>query len=121
MVALLLLAPAVLFVLANVLEHELGLPALAEALGPLAEPTGGAEALVTAVVLLGPLAAIALALPVLRLRLERRGETLEAMISVRLRGAHLAVALASAAVLAVLLLYLAAENHRCWLGPATSC
>jgi hypothetical protein len=118
----LLVLPAVLFVVANVLKHGLGFPALADALGPLAEPRGVAEAVVSAAVLLGPVLAMAVVLaPIVRLRTARSMGALEATVSLRVRRANLMVAGLAFAVLAVLGAYLLAENARCWFGSSVAC
>ncbi len=118
----LLLLPAVLFVAGNMLKHELGLPALADALGPLAEPEGVAEGVVTAVVLLGPVLAMMVVLaPIVRLRTARSRSTLEATVSLRVRPANLIVAGVAIGVLAVMGGYLLAENAGCWFGSTVAC
>lgn len=118
----LLVLPSVLFVAANVLKHEFRFPALADALGPLAEPRGVAEGVVTAVVLLGPILAVAVVLaPIVRLRTARSRDALEATLSLRVRRANLAVAGVAFITLAVLGGYLFAENAECWFGSSLAC
>jgi hypothetical protein len=118
----LLLLPSVLFVVANVLKYELGLPALAGALGPLAEPRGLAEVVVSVVVLLGPVVAAIVALaPIVRLRWGRSSDVLEATLSLRYRRGNLVVAGIAFAVLAALGGYLLAENASCWFGSSVAC
>ena len=118
----LLLLPSVLFVAANVLKHELGFPALADALGALAEPRGVAEGVVTAVVILGPILALTVVLvPIVRLRMTRSRDELEATVSLRIRRANLMVAGVAFAVIAVLGAYLFAENASCWFGSSVAC
>ncbi len=118
----LLVLPSVVFVVANVLKHQLGFPALADALGPLAEPRGAGDDLVTAAVLLGPVAAVILVLaPLVRLRTARSGEALEATVSLRVRRANLAVASVAFAMLVVLGGYVFAENASCWFGSSVAC
>jgi hypothetical protein len=118
----LLVLPAVLFVVANVLKYELGFPALADALGPLAEPRGVVEGVVTAVVVLGPVLALAVALaPIVRLRTARSRDGLEATVSLRVRRANLVVAGLAFTVLTILGAYLFAENAGCWFGSSVAC
>lgn len=115
--------PAVAFVAANVLKYGLGVHALSNVLGSFAEPgEGPVNLVVTALVLVGPLVAIAIALvPILRLRLGRSHGTVEAAFSLRLEWSRVAVALVALAVLAILTGYLAAENAQCWFGSARAC
>ena len=115
--------PAVAFVAANVLKYAFGVGALSEVLGPFAEPGEGAmNVVVTTLVLVGPVLAVAIALvPILRLRLGRSDGTVEAAVSLRLEWARVAIALVALAVLAVLAGHIAAENAACWLGSATRC
>jgi len=115
--------PAVAFVAANVLKYGLGVDALSNVLGSFAEPgEGPVNLVVTPLVLLGPVVAIAIALvPIVRLRLGRSDGTVEAALSLRLEWSRVAVALVALAVLAVLAGYLAAENAQCWFGSARAC
>lgn len=115
--------PAVAFVAANVLKYGLGVDALSNVLGPFAEPgEGPLNVVVTALVLLGPVVALAMVLvPIVRLRLGRADGTVEATVSLRLEWTRLAIALVALAVLAVLAGHIAAENAACWLGNARAC
>ena len=110
-----LVLPAVAFVAANVLKYGFGVDAVSNVLGRFAEPGEGAfNIVVTALVLLFPVVALAIALlPIVRLRLGRSDGTVEAAVSLRLEWARLAVALVALTVLAVLAGYLAAENAAC--------
>ena len=118
-----LVLPAVAFVAANVLKHGFGVDTLSNVLGRFAEPGEGlVNLVVTALVLVGPVIAIAIALvPIVRLRLGRSDGTVEAAFSLRLEWARVAIALVAFAVLAVLAGYLAAENAPCWFGSARAC
>lgn len=118
-----LVLPAVVFVAANVLKYGLGVDALSNVLGSFAEPgEGPVNLVVTALVLVGPVVAIAIALvPIVRLRLGSSDGTVEAAVSLRLEWARVAIALVALAVLAVLAGYLAAENAPCWFGSARAC
>ncbi|MEX2203030.1 MAG: hypothetical protein WD965_02965 [Actinomycetota bacterium] len=115
--------PAVAFVAANVLKYGLGVDALSNVLGSFAEPGDGlVNLVVTALVLVGPVIAIAIALvPIVRMRLGRSDGTVEAAFSLRLEWSRVAVALVALAVLAILAGYLAAENAACRLGSARVC
>ncbi|MGH2673007.1 MAG: hypothetical protein ACRDHC_08525, partial [Actinomycetota bacterium] len=118
-----LLLPAIAFVAANVLKYGFGVNAVSNALGRFAEPgEGPMNVVVTALVLVGPVLAVAIALvPIARLRLGRSDGTVEAAVSLRLEWARVTVALAALVVLAVLAGYLAAENSACWFGSARAC
>ena len=115
--------PAVAFVAVNVLKYGLGVDALSNVLGSFAEPgKGPADIGVTALVLVGPVVAIAIALvPIVRMRLGRSDGTVEAAFSLRLEWARVVIALVALAVLAALAGYLAAENAPCWFGSARAC
>lgn len=115
--------PAVAFVAANVLKYGLGVDAPSNVLGPFAEPGEGVpNVVVTALVLVGPVVAVALTLaPIVRLRLGRSDGTVEAAVSLRLEWARVAIALVALAVLAVLAGYVVAENSACWWGAAVRC
>jgi hypothetical protein len=115
--------PAVVFVTANVLKYGLGVDALSNVLGPFAEPGEGTlNLVVTALVLVGPVVALAMVLlPIVRLRLGRSDGMVEATVSLRLEWARVAIALVAVAVLAVLAGHIAAENAACWVGSARAC
>ena len=118
-----LLLPAIAFVAANALKYGFGVNAVSNALGRFAEPDGGPmNVVVTALVLVGPVLAVAIALvPIATLRLGRSDGTVEAAVSLRLEWARVAVALVALAVLVALVGYFVAENAACWLGSATRC
>lgn len=121
--SVLLVVPAILFVAANVLRYNLGVIGPYTALEPVLSPGGGAmDWVLGVVVILGPMTAFALAIaPMIRFRIERRGEDLVASVTVRWRPALFGVALVSALVLGVLGSYLLAENLPCILGLQASC
>ncbi|MEX2405702.1 MAG: hypothetical protein WD834_00040 [Actinomycetota bacterium] len=118
-----LVLPAALFVTANVLKYGSGVDALSNVLGSFTEPGEGATNVsVTALVLVGPAIALAIALmPIVRLRLGRSDRTVEATVSLQLEWARVAIALVALTVLAVLAGHIAAENAACWLGSARVC
>jgi len=118
-----LVLPAVAFVAANILKYGFGVDALSNVLGSFAEPAEGVpNVVVTALVLVGPVVAVAIALaPIVRLRLGRSDGTVEAAVSLRLEWARVAITLVALAVLAVLAGYVVAENAACWSGAAVRC
>lgn len=119
---ILLLAPAALFVTANVLEFGFGRPGLADAFRPFATPRGAAEVLVSVLVVLGPLAALVLeVLSVLRVDAGRLGGRLQVTLEVRTAWANVAVAAVACAILVGLAGYLVTENADCWFGAAVRC
>lgn len=121
--AAMLVAPAVLFVGANLMKHGLGVDVLSDALGPFAEPRDGAlEAIVTVLVLVGPVVALVLALaPIVQVRLRHSNAAVEATVSMRQRWTHIGVALVALSVLVLLGGYLVAENSACWFADAIAC
>ena len=80
--ATLLVLPAVLFTSASLLKYGLGVPFLFDMLGPFADPRNGIlDAIITALVLLGPAAAVAVALaPIVRLRFGRAEDSVQAIV-----------------------------------------
>ena len=123
-----LTAPLFLFVTANLVHYGLGLrPPLdltiwIDAL--LADPARKRifELLSPGLFLGLPLVALALnTAAVARLRIDSARRALTAILTVRGRWANLAVAAASAGLLALLAGYLVAENLPCWLGFASHC
>jgi hypothetical protein len=119
---ILLLAPAALFVTANVLASGFGRPGLADTLGPFATPRGAAEVVVSAVVVLGPLAALALEVArLLRVDTGGQGGRVWVTLEVRTAWANVAVAVVAGAILAGLAGYLVTENADCWFGAALRC
>ena len=121
--AVVLVVPAMLFVGANILKYGLRVDVISDVLGPFAEPSAGlAEAVVTGLVLIGPVVALALVLaPIVRLQLGRSHRTVEATLSFRLRWVNIAVAVVAIALLAVVSAYVVVENADCWFGDAISC
>jgi hypothetical protein len=118
-----LVAPAIVFVTANILRYNLGVAGPYRALEPVLAPGGGLmDWVLGLVVILGPMTAFTLAVsPMVRFRIERRGEDLVGTLTVRWRPALFAVAIVSAIVLAVIGSYLVAENLPCVLGLKASC
>jgi hypothetical protein len=121
--AALLVLPSALFVTASVLKYGLDLPFLYDALGPFADPSKGiADAAVTTVVLLGPVAAALIALwPIVRLHVGRSSRTLEASVSLQLAWANVVVAVVALGLLALLFGHIASEDAACWLGNVRAC
>lgn len=118
-----LVTPAIVFVVANVLRYELGLPAIHQALAPVIDPAAAwAQRVIDGIVFLGPVVAFGLAaFSVLRLRVERRAHTFVGTVEVHWHPALLAVAVVSAVVFGVLGAYVVAENLPCVLGHAARC
>ena len=111
------------FVSANILKYGLGVGLVADALGPFTDPSPGpVDALVSGLVLLGPVAALAVALPrVMRLRFGHDKDAVEATVRLRLRWPLVAVAFSSLLMVAMLGGYLVLENGACWFGSASAC
>lgn len=118
-----LVLPSVVFVSANILKYGLGVGFVADALGPFTDPSPGpVDALVSGLVLLGPVAALAVALPrVMQLRFGHNGGAVEATVRLRLRWPLVVVATGSLVMLAMLGGYLVLENGACWFGSASAC
>jgi len=118
----LLVLPSVLFVTANVLKNELGVGGSSTVLATLADPQDVGNGVITAVVLVGPVLALAVILvPILRLRLGRSRDVVEVTVTIRVRWGNLAVAGAAGLMLAILGGYLLVENVDCWFGPSVVC
>lgn len=117
-----LIVPAALFVVANVLAYGIGRPGLANALGPFATPHGAADVLVSAIVVLGPFAAFTLEVArLLRVEIGRRDDRLRVTLEIRAAWANVAVATVAVSILAGLAGYLVTENADCWFGAALRC
>jgi hypothetical protein len=118
-----LVFPSALFIAASILKFSFGLPWLYEGLGSFADPKSSlADAVVTTVVLLGPVAAAAVALwPVVRLRLARGDGSLEAAVSLRLAWWNLAVGVVSLGLMALLFGHLVADAMACSAGATRTC
>lgn len=112
--ALLLCLPSLVFVTANVLAFELGLPGIYDALEPAIAPASDLfESLVALVVVLGPLAALALiAVDLLRAGVDRRVDGAVLRVEIRLAWRHLTVAGLAICLLGAIGLYLFLENVR---------
>jgi hypothetical protein len=120
--AAVLVLPAALFVGANVLKYGLGIDGPYDVLGPLTDPPKGAGNVVTAIVLVGPVIGLAIALsPVLRLRFAYPDGEVQGSVSLRLRWVNIAIAVVALGVLAVLFGHILAENAACWFGNETYC
>ncbi len=119
--ATVLLAPGTLFVAANVLEHGVGIEGAAAWFDSLlALP--GLSAIVTVVILGGPVVALILAgSRLLPIRLERDGDAWEVRIRVRADGWAIAVVAISVVVGVILAGHVVAENMACVIGLRPSC
>lgn len=113
--------PALVFVIANVLQHEMDVHGAASWLEPMLEAPA-TSALVTVVVALGPLLAVVLTLSwMVPLRAARSGDAWQVTLRVRTHPFAIAVLVISLGVGIALLAYLVAENAPCVLGLASSC
>lgn len=116
-----LVAPAAIFVTANVLQYGLGLRGTATWIDPIfgVSVVGW---MVTAVILLGPPIALLLAASLLLpIKLVRDGDAWEVRIRVRADTRALAVAAVSVLVGGILAGHLLAENLACVIGFAARC
>jgi hypothetical protein len=121
LVASLLVAPAAMFVGANVLQYGLGLEGAATWLDPLFEVRGVAW-LLTAVILGGPPAAFLIAAwRLLPIHIERDGDAWEVRIRVRTDKWAITVLGISLLVGGILAGHLLAENLACMIGVRSSC
>jgi hypothetical protein len=120
---LVLVTPALTFLVANVLKFELGIPFLYDALSPVIAPaTSLPRKIVDVTVVLGPVVALVVSVvPLLRLGLRRQNDLLVGTVAVRLSWLHLVVAAVSALAIAAIGLYLLAENLPCILGRQLYC
>jgi hypothetical protein len=119
--AALLVAPAAIFVAANVLQYGLGVRGAAEWIDPIFD-VGGVGWMATAIILAGPVAALLLAgSRLLPIRLERDGDAWEVRIRVRTDWWAIAIAAISLLVGGILAAHLVAENLACVIGLRTHC
>jgi hypothetical protein len=119
--ATVLLAPAAVFVAANVLQYGLGIEGAADWFDPLfsVQPLAW---MLTFLILAGPAVSFLLAASwLLPFRLERDGDAWEVRIRVRPDGWALAVAAISLLVGGILAGHLIAENLACMIGLRSSC
>ena len=119
--ATVLLAPATVFVAANVLQYGLGIQGAADWFDPLfaIQPLAW---ILTFFILAGPAVSFLLAASwLLPFRLERDGDAWEVRIRVRPDGWALVVAAISLLVGGILAGHLIAENLACMIGLRSSC
>lgn len=121
--ALVLLAPALVFVSANLLKYSFGAPFAHDLLEPFLDPDPAVLAAARdLLVLLGPVAALALSVAaIVRLGVRQEGGAVHATLTVQLTWPHLAVAALSLAILAAMGAYLVAENLPCLAGVRAHC
>jgi hypothetical protein len=114
LIAFLLCLPTLVFVTANVLAFELGRPGIYAALEPVIAPASELlESLMALLVILGPLAALALiASELLRADVDRRADGAVLLVEIRLAWRHLTVAALAICLLGAIGLYLFLENAR---------
>ncbi len=121
LVAAAAVAPATVFVTANVMQHGLGVSGAATWLDPAFE-TPDLSALLTALILIGPVAAALLALSwLVPLRFTRDDDAWQVTVRVRTDSFAIGVFVVAVAVGLALLAYAAAENAGCILGLSTRC
>ena len=114
------LLPALLFVSANVLKYELGVPEVYDALAPIAQPAP--DLVGDAIVLLGPLVALAIvAASAVRVSIQRTAGAVTGSITVAVGWPVIAFGAASLSLLAVMGGYVVAENLPCILGKQLVC
>jgi hypothetical protein len=120
-VASFLVAPAAIFVGANVLQYGIGVSGAADWLDPVFE-VAGLEWLATALVLSGPVVALLLAATrFLPIRLVRDGDVWEMRIRVRTDWWAIAIGAISVLVGGILAGHLVAENLACVIGLRSRC
>ena len=119
--ASILVAPATVFVTANVLQYGLGVHGAADRLDPLFTTTV-LEWPLTALILAGPVAAMLLALSrLLPIRFLRDDDAWEVRIRVRSDPWAIGVATVSLLVGGILAGHLLAENLACMIGVGSGC
>ena len=120
-IATVLVIPATVFVGANVVQYGLGIGGAAEWLDPLFA-TRGMAWIATALILLGPVAALLLAASrIIPIRFDRDDDVWEVRIRVRVDGWAIAVAALSLLVGGILAGHLIAENLACAMGISSGC
>jgi hypothetical protein len=120
-IAGLLVVPAAIFVMANVLQYGLGVKGAADWFDPLFD-VAGLGWLLSAVILAGPVAALLLAASrLLPIKLIRDGDAWEVRIRVRTDRWAIAIAAVSLLVGGILAGHLVAENLACTIGVASHC
>ena len=119
----LLMIPAMLFVTANLLKYQAGLAQPYDVLAPIwSTDVAAYQAAFDSLVLLGPLAAMALvARSVVGLSFARRDGGWVASLSVEKRWPRIALIGSGLLLLGVMGLYLIAENLPCILGRQVLC
>jgi hypothetical protein len=121
LVAAAAVAPATVFVMANVMQHGLGLSGSATWLDPAFE-TPAVSFVLTALILIGPVAAVLLTLSwLVPLRFTRDDDAWQVTIRVRSDPFAIGVFVVAVAVGATLLAYAATENAACILGLSSRC
>ena len=121
---LLLLVPA-LFIAVNVLEYELGIPI---AWNPFDAVYDGRESslltyVVDAFIVLGPVLGVAaLVIPLTRVKINSDGHGFALTVAVQKTSwAHIGLIVLSVLTIAIMGMYLVAENLPCILGQQTTC
>jgi hypothetical protein len=113
--------PALAFVIANVLEHEIGVSGATTWLDPMLE-AAVPSALLTIAITLGPFLAVVLATSwLLPFRVARDDDAWQVTVRVRIDPLAIAVLGVSICSGAALFAYVVIENAACLFGSATSC
>lgn len=126
-VGALLIVPAFLFVVANLLKYNFGNATLYDGFFATMFDLSlwrstRMEALANGVIVGGPLLALALtALVCIRVDLRRESGAVAATVAVRLTKGHIAVAVVSVLLLATMAAYLLLENLPCLVGGRVEC
>jgi hypothetical protein len=119
--AALLVAPAAIFVTANVLQYDIGVQGAAEWIDPIFD-VAALGWLATALILAGPVAALLLAgSRLLPIRLVRDGDAYEVRIRVPTDRWAIVIAAISPLVGGILAGHLVAENLACVIGLRAHC
>lgn len=116
--------PGLMFVVSNILKYNLGSGTLYDgSFGTIfALGFGELNAAVNAVVILGPVTALALIMwSSVDLGFHRDGEVVNATFSIRVNKLALLVAVVSVVVLGAMFTYLLFENAPCWFGGRVEC
>jgi hypothetical protein len=106
----LLILPTFLFVAASLLSYELGMTAIRDAVAPIQATVTSARVVDLFLVLAPALAALAAIAPLVRLGLERRDGTLQAVLTVRALAFNVVVGLVAIGVGGVLVWHILVES-----------
>jgi hypothetical protein len=117
-----LLLPALAFVTSNLLAYSLGIEGLIPVADAFTPSHVALSALVQAVVLIGPMAAVVLSLrSILHVKLRHEQGSVAGSVVLRLSPAHIAVVLLGMVILGTMVGYLVVENLPCLTGATARC